>query len=471
MNQPNILIVEDSRALAGLFVQFLRPGGWPVTTVETGGAALEAVARQPPHVMVLDLGLPDIDGMEVLRRVNDLKIPTKVVVVTARESLQVAVDAMRCGAHDFLAKPISADRLLVTVRNALDSGRLEEIVTTYREQIDRRGYHGFIGSSLAMQAIYRIIDAAAPSKAPVFITGDSGTGKEICADAIHRQGQRRDRPFVALNCAAIPHDLIESEIFGHVKGAFTGATADRQGAAAQAKGGTLFLDEICEMDISLQSKLLRLIQTGSFQKVGGTRLEEADVRFIAATNRDPHAEVRAGRFREDLFYRLHVIPICLPPLREREGDALELAEAFLKRHALEEKKSFTGFSAAAREMLASYPWPGNVRQLENAIRNIVVLHDGPEVRPEMLPPLPGLKPLPATAAAPPPQPAAAPCAPGLKEPDLKDNVLRPLWMQEREIIERAIALCDGNIPRAAARLDVSPSTIYRKRQSWELSEL
>ncbi|MEI8394835.1 MAG: sigma-54 dependent transcriptional regulator, partial [Rhodospirillaceae bacterium] len=451
MSRPNILIVEDSQALACTYTQYLRPGGWPIVAVETGGAALELIARQVPSVMLLDLGLPDMDGMDILRRVSERKIPTKIVVVTATGSLQVAVEAMKFGAHDYLVKPFTADRLLVTVRNALDSGRLEEIVTTYREQIDRRNYHGFIGSSLVMQAVYRIIDAAASSTAPVFITGESGTGKEVCADAIHRQGSRRDRPFVALNCAAIPHDLIESEIFGHVKGAFTGATADRQGAAAQAKGGTLFLDEICEMNINLQSKLLRLIQTGSFQKVGGVKLEEADVRFIAATNRDPLEEVRAGRFREDLFYRLHVIPILMPPLREREGDTLELAEVFLERYSREEHKRFESVSGAAREILAGYSWPGNVRQLANVIRNIVVLHDAPEIRPEMLPPLPG-----AGASS-----ALQPVLPfrqlSTRDTVLKGDVLRALWKQEREIIEKAIALCEGNVPRAAAFLEVSPS--------------
>jgi two-component system repressor protein LuxO len=414
-----------------------------------------------------------MNGMDILKRIAEQGIPTTTIVVTAQGSIQVAIEAMRLGAYDFLVKPFAGDRLLVTVRNALERGRLEEIVTTYREQIDRRGFQGIIGSSLAMQAVYRIIESAAPSRASVFITGESGTGKELCAEAVHRQSPRAKRPFVALNCAAIPKDLIESEIFGHVKGAFTGATADRDGAAAQARGGTLFLDEICEMDISLQSKLLRFIQTGTFQKVGANKPEEADVRFLCATNRDPLEEVRAGRFREDLYYRLHVIPMTMPPLRDREGDVLELAEFFLKRFAKEEGKGFRALSSAVRQALVSYSWPGNVRQLENVIRNAVVLHDGAEVLPEMMPSLvnagaPSVAVMPLTPIPSPPSlPTEVEAAPAVQP--VRD-VLRPLWRQEKEIIEAAIAECGGNIPKAAAYLDVSPSTIYRKKQSWEAGE-
>ncbi|MBF0332720.1 MAG: sigma-54-dependent Fis family transcriptional regulator [Alphaproteobacteria bacterium] len=454
--RPVILIVEDSPALAYTYVEYLRAGDWTVHVVDTGAAAFDFIASRIPDVILLDLGLPDINGMEILAQVASRGLPTTVIVVTAQGSIQVAIEAMRVGAYDFLVKPFSGDRLLVTVRNSLEKERLERIVTTYREEIDRRGDHAFIGSSLAMQAVYRIIDAASRSRAPVFITGESGTGKELCAEATHRQGARRDGPFVAINCAAIPRDLIESEVFGHVKGAFTGAAADRDGAASRAKGGTLFLDEICEMDVTLQSKLLRFIQTGTFQRVGGNRVEEADVRFVAATNRDPMDEVRAGRFREDLFYRLHVIPIELPPLREREGDALELAQAFLARFAREEGKGFRRLSVDAGAALIACGWPGNVRQLENVIRSAVVLNDGEEMTAAMLPALPS-----GGATRLPSAPVAAPVGLAGGHPSL-----RPLWIQEREIIEEAIRVCDGNIPKAAAFLDISASTIYRKRQAW-----
>ncbi|HEC91037.1 MAG TPA: sigma-54-dependent Fis family transcriptional regulator, partial [Alphaproteobacteria bacterium] len=338
---------------------------------------------------------------------------------------------------------------------------------TYKNDIDRREYYGFIGSSLSMQAVYRIIDSVSASKATVFITGESGTGKEICAEAIHDNSPRSDKPFIAINCGAIPKDLMESEIFGHAKGSFTGAIADRDGAAKLADGGTLFLDEICEMEQSLQTKLLRFVQTESFQKVGGSKLEKVDIRIICATNRDPQAEVKEGRFREDLFYRLHVVPIHLPPLSEREDDALDIARYFLRQYAREEGKDFEEFSAEAEAAISSYSWPGNVRQLQNAIRNIVVLNDGDEVAGYMLPPpldavLSGSRDFGtidrvADTGASGGQPAVGGQAP----------LIRPLAEVEREVIERAIAICGGNIPKAAQHLGISASTIYRKKTAWE----
>ncbi len=323
-----------------------------------------------------------------------------------------------------------------------------------------------------MQAVYRTIDAAAASKATVFITGESGTGKEVAAEAIHRQSPRKTGPFVAINCGAIPKELMESEIFGHVKGAFTGAHADREGAASRASGGTLFLDEICEMDLALQTKLLRFIQTGTFQKVGGSKMEKVDVRFICATNRDPLAEVEAGRFREDLYYRLHVIPITLPPLRERAGDVIEIARHFLTEYAKEEGKGFTGFTPETEKIINDYNWPGNIRQVQNVIRNVVVLHDGDLVAPDMLPPPLGKTGIQSADTAEPeadsdvPAPEAGRVTNGTTTFENEDEIV-PLWKVEREFIERAIAACDGNIPKAAARLGISPSTIYRKKLGWE----
>ena len=270
-----------------------------------------------------------------------------------------------------------------------------------------------------------------------------------------------------MNCAAIPRDLIESELFGHLKGAFTGALADRDGAVTTADGGTLFLDEICEMDVALQTKLLRFLQTGQLQRVGSDRLETVDVRVICATNRDPKEEVRAGRFREDLFFRLYVVPIHLPPLRERQDDVLEIAETLLSDYGREEGKTFTGFSPEAIEALMAYPWPGNVRELQNTIRNIVVLSDGPEVTLDMLPPgttagMPADSParaIPHTRQ----RPEAAAGAPAVA-------LGRELWEIEKDAIEGTIALCGGSIPKAARLLGISTSTIYRKRQAWETGE-
>jgi len=325
-----------------------------------------------------------------------------------------------------------------------------------------------------MQGVYRIIESAAPSKATVFITGESGSGKEVCAQAIHDTGQRRDKPFVAINCGAIPGDLMESEIFGHVKGAFTGASGDREGAATMADGGTLFLDEICEMDLALQTKLLRFVQTGVVQKVGSDRPHKVDVRLICATNKDPLKEVETGRFREDLYYRLHVVPITLPPLRARNGDILAIAEHFLQSFAAEEGKAFQHFTAETLEVIGAYEWPGNVRQLQNVIRNIVVLHDGEEVTPEMLPPpldrlAEGRAPATGRSAELRELHAARDLTAPPSKPREGDGI-RPLWQVERDTIEAAIDACEGNIPKAAALLEISPSTIYRKRLSWDEDE-
>jgi len=315
---------------------------------------------------------------------------------------------------------------------------------------------------LPMRAVYNVIEGAASSRATVFITGESGTGKELCAQAIHQLSPRRDRPFVALNCGAIPKDLMESEIFGHVRGAFTGAVGSRIGAIAQAKGGTLFLDEICEMDFALQVKLLRVLQSGEFTKVGGSEIERADVRYVCATNRDPWAEVQAGRFREDLYYRLHVVPCAMPPLRERGDDVVLLARHFLRLYAQEEGKSFDDFDAAATRALRHYSWPGNIRELQNLLRNVVLFNRGGIVTETMLPQLD-----PAAAG----RPAASP-SPLYRERTIASQAaVRPLWQVEKEAIEAALAHCGGNVPRAAALLEINPSTIYRRKAEWDKERL
>jgi two-component system repressor protein LuxO len=456
----DVLIVEDSMSLGSIYRGYLREESYRVSHVPEGASAMARLERDPPDALLLDLQLPDMDGMDILRHIHERRMPIAVVVITGHGSVDKAVDAMRYGAFDFVEKPVSQKRLIVTLRNAVEKVRMRDFVDRLTDDFRREGYHGFLGSSLPMQAVYRIIDSAAPSRATVFITGESGSGKEVCAEAIHRRSERGDKPFVAINCAAIPRDLMESEIFGHVKGAFTGAVRDRVGAARQADGGTLFLDEIAEMDLDLQTKLLRFVQTGTFQPVGASTMEQVDVRFVCATNRDPLAEVAAGRFREDLFYRLHVIPIQLPPLREREGDILELANAFLARYGGEEGKQFQGLDADVEAVFLAYPWPGNVRQLQNVIQNVVVLYDGERVTRAMLPPpLEGLEPGAPAAHTMLRRPAPAPPSSG--------TPIRPLKDIEREAIEQAIAYYNDNIPQAAAALGVSPSTIYRKRQTWD----
>ena len=444
-----VLLVEDTASLAAVYLEYLRKGPWDVLHARSIAEAERLAAERPPEGVLLDLRLPDGDGLGLLKRLKARQPDLPVVVITAHGSVATAVAAMQAGAADFLVKPFAAERLLVTLTNVLKTAALARAVKDLAAARTREGFVGFLGASPAMQAVYRVIEAAAPSKATVFVTGESGTGKELAADAVHRLSPRASGPFVPINCAAIPRDLIESEIFGHVRGAFTGAVADRQGAAQAADGGTLFLDELCEMDLALQGKLLRFVQTGQFQPVGSTRQVSVDVRFVCATNRDPMAEVKAGRFREDLYYRLHVVPLRLPPLSERGEDVILLAEAFLARAAEEEGRRFVRLSPDAKAALLAHRWPGNVRELENVIRGAVVLADGEELTAAMLPR--------ASRPAPPPP---APSPPG------SDGPIRPLAELEREAIERALRATGGNVPRAAAALGISPSTLYRKRTGW-----
>jgi two-component system repressor protein LuxO len=404
--------------------------------------------------------IADLDTLGGPARVSDVAMP--VIATSANSSLGTAVSAVKSGAIDFLPKPIGAKVLLDRLEAALHAfttrAPASPILTPPAAGAVRPAglagetdFAGFIGRSEPMRAVYEQVKRIAPSRAPVFITGESGTGKELTAEAIHAYSGREGHPFVAINCSAIPKDLMESEIFGHLKGAFTGASDHRVGAAERADGGTLFLDEIAEMELSLQAKLLRFLQTGTVQRVGGSEAKAVDVRIVCATNRDPAAEVDAGRFRADLFYRLHVLPIHLAPLRERREDVLPVAEAFLARYAAEEQRRFRRFADEAANRLVAFDWPGNVRQLANAIRRIVVLNDGDEVSVDMLP---------ASIAG--NQPAVQ-----NRQPNSGSATPLPLWQEERRAIESALATFDGNIARAAAALEISPSTIYRKRQAWE----
>ena len=460
-----VLLVEDTASLAAVYTEYLRAAGHVPEHARNAEEALRFARANPPDAVLLDVRLPDGDGLSVLRALRRDNSDAAVVIMTAHGSVATAVEAMRAGASDFLVKPFAAERMAVTLANALERAALKREVRDLTAGRPRNGFQGFVGAAPAMQAVYRVLETAAQSRATVFITGESGTGKELAAEAVHKLSPRHTGPFIPINCAAIPKDLIESEIFGHVRGAFTGAVADRIGAAQAADGGTLFLDELCEMDLSLQGKLLRFIQSGTFQPVGSTQTRRTDVRFVCATNRDPLEEVKAGRFREDLYYRLHVVPVRLPPLRERGEDVIAIAEAMLARAAAEEGRRFLGFSADAKAALAAHRWPGNVRELENAVRTAVVLHDGERVEAHMLPlraaPVPDAAPVPAPLPAPASAPRVAASAPADAA-----RLIRPLADLEREAIERAVEICEGNIPKAAAHLGISPSTLYRKRAAW-----
>ncbi|WP_192888638.1 sigma-54-dependent transcriptional regulator [Vibrio bathopelagicus] len=494
--RPKVLLVEDSTSLAVLYKQYVKDEPYDIFHVETGTEAKTFIERHGPQLIILDLKLPDMPGEEVLDWISDNEIPTAVIIATAHGSVNIAVDLIQRGAEDFLEKPIQADRLKTSVRLHLRRAKLENLVDNIQSKFDRDRFHNFIGSCLPMQAVYKIIDSVAPTTASVFINGESGTGKEVCAEAIHQESQRSDKPFVAINCGAIPRDLMESEIFGHVKGAFTGATTDRKGSAMQAHGGTLFLDELCEMELEMQKKLLRFLQTGTFTPLGGNREIKVDVRIICATNRDPLVEVEEGRFREDLYYRVHVVPIEMPPLRERGSDIVTLANHFLKLYAKQDKKKFKSIDKETQTLLKRYAWPGNVRQLQNIIRNIVVLNNESSVTKDMLPPpinkadiagkTKSVTPIRTiepnhVVAANIPEPRLPPITP--EELDshaaahantttsplltTSDGSIRPMWQIEREAIQHAINHCDGNVLNAAVLLELSPSTVYRKKQAWE----
>ena len=463
---PRVLMVEDSAPLSAIYRAYLQSEPFELICVASGQAALAELEQHLPDILLLDLHLPDMSGMEILRHVHEGQMGISTIVMTAHGSVDKVVDAMRLGAHDFIAKPVDAERLKVTLRNTVQFRQLNTLVSRYQNEFQRERFEGFVGASLAMQQIYRTIETAASSRATIFITGESGTGKEVCAEAIHRLSGRKEQEFVALNCAAIPKELMESEIFGHVKGAFTGAVSDRVGAAGRAHGGTLFMDEVCEMDLELQSKLLRFLQTGCFQKVGSSTTECVDVRIVCATNRDPLLEVREGRFREDLYYRLHVIPVHLPPLRERGDDVLRIADKLLLDYAAEEGKLFRRFAEPARQMLLNYPWPGNIRQLQNLIRHVVVLNDGIEVQAEMMPKaMLGESTTPVTPC----RPEGSIPSPVRPHQNVTASPIRPLAEVERDAIMQAIAFCNDNIPQAARLLKVSPSTLYRKLQGWQQS--
>ncbi len=461
-NRASILLIEDTLSLQMVYRSILSSAGYRVAVAGTAAEGLQHFQSLNPSVVLLDLILPDRDGLALMQDILAQAPETSIIAITANGSVNRAVEAMRAGAHDFLVKPFDENRFLSAVQNALAerSRALPQVPASAPERAALTDTSGFIGSSPAMGRIHATIASVARSMATVFITGESGTGKELCALAVHANSARASGPFIALNCGAIPQDLLESEVFGHMKGSFTGAISDKPGAATAADGGTLFLDEICEMAPALQTKLLRFLQTSTVQPVGATRPKKVNVRIVCATNRDPLDAVRRGYFREDLYYRLYVVPIHMPPLRDRDGDVIEIAEAALRRFAEEEGRTFHGLDPAVQALLARLPWPGNVRQLLNVIRNVVVLNPGGWVTLNMLPP--GLA---AEEAAPLlPRPIAVPTD---DLPALDSLVGLTLAEAERRLIEATLVQHGGSIPRAARVLDVSPSTLYRKIDGWK----
>lgn len=459
--RKRVLVIEDVRALSIAYAEQLEDAGYEVVVAGSAAEAEQRLAAPGRFAAaVLDLRLPDADGADVLRKGLAERMP--VVVVTDDGSIARAVDAMRNGALDYLVKPVSLKRLVGAVDQAVIAGIRGERSSgaDWARPVSAVSPANFVGNSSPMLQVYRLIAQVAHSTATVMITGETGTGKELCAERLHLESPRASGPFIAINCGAIPENLLESELFGHKKGAFTGATSDRAGAVKSADKGTLFLDEICEMPLQLQVKLLRFLQTGTVQPLGSGHAEKIDVRIVCATNRDPRQEVAAGRFREDLYFRLAVIPIEMPPLRDRKGDIRLLAERFLEVFDQDLGRPRRTLPDEFAETLEAYHWPGNVRELQNAMLRAALLSTGPELSIDVLhldaPALAAAEPL-----ARPEQHHAAPARNARRS-----GQIASMAEVERAAIEQAMQAADGNVSVAASLLGISVSTIYRKLKDY-----
>ncbi|HEV2365100.1 MAG TPA: sigma-54 dependent transcriptional regulator [Caulobacteraceae bacterium] len=464
-----VLVVDDDPTQRRLLQGLLEREEFAVVQADSGAAALEHLASGgAADVILLDLVMPGLSGQETLADLRARGFSQPVVVLTATGGIETVVKAMQVGASDFIVKPASADRVVVSIRNALSMGAMRVEVDRIKKQASgRTSFDDLIGASAAMQHVRRLGERAAKSQIPVLITGESGVGKELIARAVHGSSDRAGRPFVAVNCGAIPANLVESILFGHEKGSFTGAHEKHLGKFQEANGGTLFLDEVGELPLDMQVKLLRALQAGEIDPVGSKRPVKVDVRILSATNRDLSAAVAEGRFREDLFYRLNVFPIEAPALRTRREDIPALVDAFVHRFNLEEGKRVIGASPETLACLSAFDWPGNVRQLENAVYRAVILADAPYLQPHDFPSISGV-------ASPPPEavePAIVASAPlaGLEAPrDVPVRVLdarghlRTLEEIERDLIQLAIEIYAGHMSEVARRLGIGRSTLYRK---------
>ncbi len=375
-----IMVVEDETGVRSLLVAMLSRTGYEVSQAADAAALKEAFRTAQPEVILLDLKLPDADGLELLPQIKRHWPQTEVIILTGHATLDAAVSATKLGAYDFQKKPFDHKSLLLSVERALEHKRLTEETTSLRQALSAMsGGHAPIFQSSAMKLIVRTVERVAPSDVSILITGESGTGKEVIADLIHALSPRAKGPFIKINCAALPRELIESELFGSVKGSYTGAQSDREGLFRQAEGGTLLLDELGEMPVDTQSKLLRVLQEKEFRPIGGRTSQKADCRVLASTNKKVEDALKEGKLREDLYYRISAISIALPPLRERREDILPLATSFLKRFAAQAGRTLTGFTSPASDLLGKHDWPGNVRQLQNQVQRSVLMTEGPLV--------------------------------------------------------------------------------------------
>jgi DNA-binding NtrC family response regulator len=480
-----ILVADDDPVQRRLLEAMIRRFGYEVETVESGEQALARLRQPgapPVSLLLLDLVMPDLDGMGVLTRMRDAKITTPAIVQTAHGSIETVISAMRAGAQDFVVKPVGAERLQISIKNALSVGALaEEMRRISRRAQGALSFKDLVSRSEAMGRVVRLGERAATSTIPVLIEGESGVGKELIARAIQGASDRRGKPFVTVNCGALPANLVESILFGHEKGAFTGATEKHIGKFAEANGGTLFLDEIGELPLDIQVKLLRALQEGEIDPVGARRPQRVDVRLISATNRNLIDLVKRGLFREDLFYRLNVFPIGVPPLRTRRQDIPDLAQRFAVRIAAEEGKTIRGLTAEALSLLGRYDWPGNVRQLENAVFRAVVLAEGDELTVTEFPQIAAhvggydmrVPPLPAPHVE--ALRASEIVRVEIRDPNvlplLGDNgEMRKLDEIEAQALRFALTHYRGQMSEIARRLGIGRSTLYRKMKEYDLDE-
>jgi two-component system nitrogen regulation response regulator NtrX len=455
-----ILIVDDEAGVRASLAGVLRDEGYQVESVDSAEAALEQVMRRSYDVILLDIWLPGLDGLEALERLRQRQVEAEVIMISGHGNIENAVRATKLGAFDFIEKPLSLDKTVLSVRNAIRQRQLAAENRALRAKVDRRPV--MVGESAVIGRLREQVAMAAPTNGRVLISGENGTGKELVAQSIHDLSQRRTGAFIEVNCAAIPEELIESELFGHTRGAFTGAVADRRGKFELASGGTLFLDEIGDMSLKTQAKVLRALQEQVIEPVGGHQSVRVDVRVLAATNKDLLEEIRAGRFREDLFFRLNVIPIHVPALRERGDDVLVLARHFMAEIAREYGRRVKQLAPDAEDALRGFRWPGNVRELRNVIERVMIMVAGELIAADDLAFLGVTAPAHLRDVVPPPTTPL----PGFVGPSLYDA--RDDW--ERDYIRRALAACDGNISRTSEALGVERSNLYKKMKALGLDK-
>jgi len=452
---PSILIVDDEPGVRSALSAVLRDESYEVDAVQSGEACLERLARQSYDVVLLDIWLPGMDGLATLARMRERQIDVQVVIISGHGNIESAVRAIKMGAFDFVEKPLSLEKTILVVRNAFRQRRLEAENRALRAKVDAR--HIMVGESYAMTKLREQVAMAAPTNGRVLILGENGTGKELVARNIHQLSRRRSEPFVEVNCAAIPEELIESELFGHVRGAFTGAVSDRRGKFEAAHGGTIFLDEIADMSLKTQAKVLRVLQEQVMEAVGASSRTRVDARVLAATNKDLTAEIRAGRFREDLYFRLNVIPIFVPPLRDRQEDIPLLVDHFMAMLAREYGRRAKTFEPDAIVALCQYEWPGNVRELHNVVERLMIMVPGERISSRDISFLDrGLAP----GGGVPSEEASAVGATTLHE--ARDRF-------EAEYIRRALTDQQGNISRTADLLGIERSNLYRKMRGFGIT--